>query len=97
MNGKAKIKNITLIELIVVIVLNSSATSHWWVDILFIVCYILNRAPKYTNNISHYDILKKRQPNLSYFRTWGFLAYVRILDLNRVKLASRVYECVFIG
>ena len=32
-----------------------------------------------------------------YFRTWGCLAYVRKLDLKRSKLASRAYECVFIG
>lgn len=34
---------------------------------------------------------------MSYLRTWGYLAYVRISDLKRVKLASRVYECVCIG
>jgi len=34
---------------------------------------------------------------LSYFRTSGCLAYVRIPDLKRVKLASRAYECAFIG
>ena len=34
---------------------------------------------------------------MSYFRTWGCLAYVRIPDPKRIKLASRAYECVFIG
>jgi hypothetical protein len=34
---------------------------------------------------------------LSYIRTWGCLAYVRIPNPKRVKLASRAYECVFIG
>ena len=53
--------------------------------------------PNYKNKISPYEILKKRQSNLSYFRTWGCLAYVRIPDPKRVKLTSRAYECVFIG
>jgi len=58
---------------------------------------VLNRVPKTKNKVSPYEILKKRQPNLSYIRTWGCLAYVRIPNPKRVKLASRAYECVFIG
>ena len=38
-----------------------------------------------------------RKPNVFYFRVWGCLAYVRIPDPKRSKLASRAYECVFIG
>jgi len=48
------------------------------------------------NKISPYEILKKRQPNFSYIRTWGCLAYVRISNPKRVKLASRAYEYIFI-
>ena len=66
-------------------------------EILLTVCYVLNRIPKSKSKTSPYEILKKRQPNLSYLRTWGCLAYVRIPDPKRVKLASRAYECVFIG
>ena len=60
------------------------------------ICYVLNRVPKLKSNISPYEILKKRQPKLSYLRTWVCLAYVRIQDTKRVKLANRAYECVFI-
>ena len=96
MNGKAARKNITLTELVVAIMMNYSAAPHWWREILLTVCYVLNRVPKSKCKISPYEILKKRQPNLSYLRTWGSLAYVRIPDPKRVKLASRAYECVFI-
>jgi len=58
---------------------------------------VLNRVPKTKNKVSPYEILKKRQPNLSYIQTWGCLAYVRIPNPKRIKLASRTYECVFIG
>ena len=34
---------------------------------------------------------------MSYLRTWGCLAYVRIPYPKRRKLANRTYECVFIG
>jgi len=66
-------------------------------EILLTVSYVLNRVPKTKNKVSPYEILKKRQPNLSYIRTWGCLAYVRIPNPRRVKLANRAYECVFIG
>ena len=65
-------------------------------EILLTICYVLNRVPKLKSNISPYEILKKRQPKLSYLRTWVCLAYVRIQDTKRVKLANRAYECVFI-
>ncbi len=97
MNGKAERKNRTLTELVVAIMLNSGAASHWWGEILLTVCYVLNRVLKSKNKISPFEILNKRQPNVSYFRTWGCLAYVRIPDPKKVKLASRAYECVFIG
>ncbi|CAJ2640978.1 unnamed protein product [Trifolium pratense] len=90
-------KNRTLTELVVVIMLNTGAAAHWWGKIILIVCFVLNRVPKSKEMISPYETLKKRQPNLSYLRIWGCLAYVRIPDPKRVKLASRAYECVFIG
>ena len=77
--------------------INSGVAPHWWGEILLTVCYVLNRVPKSKSKISPYEIVKKRQPNLYYLRTWGCLAYVRIPDPKRVKLASRAYECVFIG
>ena len=97
MNGKAERKNRTFTELVVATMLSSSATSFWWGKILLTVCYVLNKIPKSKSKTSPYEILKKRQPKLSYLRTWGCLAYVRIPDPKRVKLASRAYECVFFG
>ncbi|PNX87224.1 retrovirus-related Pol polyprotein from transposon TNT 1-94, partial [Trifolium pratense] len=97
MNGKSERKNRTLTELVVAIMLKSGAAPHCWGEIILTVCFVLNRVPKTKKLISPYEILKKRQPNLSYLRTWGCLAYVRKPDPKRVKLASRAYECVFIG
>ena len=61
------------------------------------VCYVLNRVPKFKSKISPFEILRNHKPNVSYFKTWGYLAYVRIPDPKRIKLASRAYECVLIG
>lgn len=97
MNGKVERKNRTFTESIVTILLNSGATSHWWGEILLTVCYVLNRIPKSRSKISPYEVFKSKKPSLSYFKTWGCLAYVKISDPKRNKLASRAYECVFIG
>ncbi|XP_021741961.1 uncharacterized protein LOC110708182 [Chenopodium quinoa] len=97
MNGKAERKNRTFTDLVVAISLYSGAADHWWGEILLTVCYVLNRIPKTKSKVSPYEILRNKRPNISYFRTWGCLAYVRIPDPKRVKLASRAYECVFIG
>ena len=90
-------KNRTLTELVVATLLNSGASFVWWREILLTVCHVLNRIPKSKSKITLYEVLKDRKPNVSYFRTWGCLAYVRITDPKRSKLASRAYESVFIG
>ena len=64
---------------------------------LLTVCYVLNRVPNSKTNTSPIERWLNRKPNVSYFRVWGCLAYVRIPDPKRSKLASRAYECVFIG
>jgi hypothetical protein len=57
---------------------------------------VLNRILKSKNKISTYEVLTKRQLNLSYFLIWDCLTQVRILNPKKVKLTSRAYECVFI-
>ncbi|GJU91034.1 retrovirus-related pol polyprotein from transposon TNT 1-94 [Tanacetum coccineum] len=53
--------------------------------------------PKSKSKTSPYEIMKNKHHNLSYFRSWGCLASVRIPGLKRIKLASRAYECLFVG
>ena len=86
MNGKAERKNKTLTELVVISLLNSSASSRWWVAILLTICHVLHRIPKSKSKITPYDLQKDRKPNVSYFRTWGCLAYVRIPDPKEISL-----------
>ena len=68
-----------------------------WGEIIKTINYFLDRIPKSNSKSSPCKVLKNKTPNLSYLRTWDCLAYVRILDPQRRKLASRAYEFVFIG
>lgn len=97
MNGKAERKNRTFAELVVAIMINSGAAPHWWGEALLTVCYVLNRVPNAKTKVSPFELWKGRKPNVSYFKTWGCLAYVRKPDPKRSKLSSRAYECVFLG
>lgn len=97
MNGKAERKNRTFSELVVALLISSGAASHWWGEALMTVCYVLNRIPKSKTQVTPFELWKNRKPNVSYFRTWGCLAYVRKPDPKRSKLSSRAYECVFVG
>ncbi|KAL0545202.1 hypothetical protein IC582_020351 [Cucumis melo] len=97
MNGKAERMNRTLTELVVAILLESGAAPSWCGKIIKIVNYVLNRISKSNNKTSPYKVLKHKTPKLSYLRTWDCLAYIKIPDPKRRKLASRAYECVFIG
>ena len=60
------------------------------------MCYFLDRISKYKNTTSSYKVFKNKKSNLSYWRTWGSLAIVRISYPKRKKLVSRAYEDVFI-
>ncbi|GJT46352.1 zinc finger, CCHC-type containing protein [Tanacetum coccineum] len=47
--------------------------------------------------VSPYEIWKGRQPNISYFRVWGCLAYYKVLLPNTSKLGRRGLKSVFVG
>lgn len=81
MNGKSKRNNKTLTEFIISIMLYSCDSSHWWGEILLIICYVLSIVSESKSNVSTYKILKKRQSNLSYLLKYGCLSYVSIPDL----------------
>ena len=82
MNGKTESEDRTLIELVVVILLESRVAPSCWSEIFKPVNYVLNRIPKSNTKTSPYEILKNKTPNLSYLRTWGCLVYVTIPYLN---------------
>ena len=96
-NGVAERKNRTLIEMINVMLSNSGLTTGYWGEALLTTCYILNRIPIKKNNITPYELWKNKKPNLSYFRTWGCRAIIRLPYPKRKKLGEKGIECIFLG
>ena len=68
---------------------NSGLTTSYWGEALLTACYILNRIPIKKNNITPYELWKNKKPNLSYFRTWGCRAIVRLPDPKRKKVRRK--------
>ena len=76
---------------------NSGLTTGYWGEALLVECYILNRIPIKKNNITPYELWKNKKPNLSYFRTWGCRAIIRLPDPKRKKLGEKGIECILLG
>ena len=87
--GVAERKNRTLTEMINAMLSNSGLTTGYWGEALLTACYILNRIPIKKNNITPYELWKNKKPNLSYFRTWGCRAIVRLSNLKRKKVRRK--------
>jgi len=60
--------------------------------------YVLNRCPtKSLNNITPYEAWHGRKPSVKHMRTFGCVAYVKLVGPNLTKLCDRSAKMIFIG
>ena len=64
---------------------------------LLLVIYLIEFLYIKKNNITPYELWKNKKPNLSYFKTWGCRAIVRLPYPKRKKLGEKGIECIFLG
>jgi hypothetical protein len=96
-NGVAERKNRTLIELTNAMLIESGASLTLWGEAILTACHVLNRVPYKKIKITLYELWKGYKPNLGFFRGWGCLAFVRLIDLKRPKIGVRTTTCAFLG
>jgi hypothetical protein len=96
-NGVAERKNRTLVEMMNAMLLNTGLHSNLWGEAILSACYILNRVPYSKSEKSPYELCFGKKPNLSYFRVWGCLAYVKIPENKRKKVGPKAFKCAFVG
>ena len=96
-NGVAERKNRTLIELTNAMLIESSASLHFWGEAILTACHVLNRAPHKKSHITAFEMWKGHKPNLEYLRVLGCLAYVRLTIPKMPKLGIRATTCAFLG
>ena len=57
--------------------------------------YLLNRVPSKSVEATQYEIWYGKKPILSYLRIWGYPAYVKRIESD--KLRARSDKCLFVG
>ncbi|CAL5342462.1 unnamed protein product [Camellia sinensis] len=64
------------------------APSNLWDEAILTACHVINRMPHKKTKIVPYELWRGYKPNLGYLRVWGCLAFVRLADPRRPKLAQ---------
>ncbi|KAL0307263.1 UNVERIFIED_CONTAM: Retrovirus-related Pol polyprotein from transposon TNT 1-94 [Sesamum radiatum] len=96
-NGVAERKNRTFKDMINSLLLTSGLPKYLWGEALNTACHILNRVPLKHNTSTPFELWKGRKPSLKYFRVWGCLAKVLVLEHKRKKLGPKTVDAVFLG
>ena len=96
-NGLVERKNRTLVDMINAMLMHAKLPTNLWGEALLTACHVHNRIPSKKTKTSPYEIWKGRNPNLSYWRLRGCIAYYRVPNPKRTKLGPRALKSVFVG
>ena len=98
-NGVVERKNRHLVEIARTLLLHCHVPFHFWEDVVFTACYLINRMPSSVlhDQIPH-SLLFPDQP--LYFlpsRVFGCTCFVHILTPGQDKLFAKATKCIFLG
>ncbi|KAL0409794.1 UNVERIFIED_CONTAM: hypothetical protein Sradi_1913800 [Sesamum radiatum] len=79
------------------LLLTSGLSKYLWGGAFNTACYILNRVPLKHNTSTPFELWKGRKPSFKYFRVWGCLAKVLVLEHKRKKIGPKTVDAVFLG
>ncbi|PAV16585.1 retrotransposon unclassified [Pyrrhoderma noxium] len=97
-NGVAERANRTIKEGITTMLNEAGLPPSFWWDAVSTFTHIHNRSPTSAlQNSTPYELWFKKKPDVSYFRVFGYTAYVHIKSDQRKQLESHTHKCVFIG
>jgi transposase InsO family protein len=97
-NGVVKRKNKHIAEVVRALMADKSMPHHYWVEVVAIAVYIMNRTPATTvHGMTPEEKYSGRKPDLSHLKVFGCITYVHVLDELQTKLDSKAKKCVFIG
>ncbi|KAL8146620.1 hypothetical protein AgCh_004375 [Apium graveolens] len=97
-NGVVERKNRTLQETARTLLHESKLPRKFWAEAVHTSCYVLNRVlirPILLK--TPYELLKKRTPNISYFRVFGSKCFILDTQNNRGKFDAKSTERIFLG
>lgn len=97
-NGIAEKTNNTLAEGITAMLHQAKLPSSFWGEALSLFVRIMNASPTSAlPDMTPYEMLYHRKPDLSQLRTFGSLTYVHIHKDNRKALQPHTRKCIYMG
>ncbi|KAL8107872.1 hypothetical protein AgCh_024325 [Apium graveolens] len=97
-NGVVERKNRSLQETSRTLLQESKLPRIFWAEAVNTACYVLNRVLiRRILDKTPYELLKKKKPNISYFRIFGSKCFVLKTIGNDGKFDAKSYEAIFLG
>ena len=97
-NGVSERMNRTLIEAVRSMLSDSKLPKTFWAEALSTAVYARNRSPtSVLKDMTPYEALNGRKPNVKHLRTFGCLSYVHIPKDERSKLDNKSKRCIHLG
>ena len=98
-NGKSERYIRTLEEGGQALLADSGLPMSFWLDAILTRQYLINRLPTSTlpSNITPFESLMERKPDLSHLRVWGCDCYVAVPDEIRGKAGPKRFRAIFVG
>ncbi|GJR14405.1 zinc finger, CCHC-type containing protein [Tanacetum coccineum] len=76
----------------------TNMTQNFWAEAVRHAIYILNSVPtKALEDITPYEAIKQRKPNLENLRVFGCIAYAKVPSQHLTKLDDRSIKMVYLG
>ncbi|GJU07659.1 ribonuclease H-like domain, reverse transcriptase, RNA-dependent DNA polymerase [Tanacetum coccineum] len=97
-NGVVKRRNRTIMSTTRCMMKATNMPQNFWAEAVRHVIYILNSVPiKALEDITPYEAIKKRKPNLENLRVFGCIAYAKVPSQHLKKLDDRSTKMVYLG
>lgn len=75
----------------------SKAPPEMWAEAVAYATYLSYKIPSGQKNETPFELLNKKQPDISHLMIFGFKAFVHIPDQKRKKLDPKSIEGVLVG
>ncbi|GJW27623.1 zinc finger, CCHC-type containing protein [Tanacetum coccineum] len=97
-NGVVERRNRTIMSMTRCMMKATNLPQNFWAEAVRHAIYILNSVPtKALEDITPYEAIKQRKPNLENLRVFGCIAYAKVPSQHLTKLDDRSTRMVYLG
>ncbi|GJV97154.1 zinc finger, CCHC-type containing protein [Tanacetum coccineum] len=97
-NGVVERRNRTIMSTTRCMMKATSMPQNFWAEAVRHAIYILNNVPtKALEDITPYEAIKQRKPNLGNLRIFGCIAYAKVPTQHLTKLDDRSIKMIYLG